>query len=113
MRFKSWYTEKAEEARHNQATFPDEGLFRKWSWNDECPVGPYIDTQTWWTRATLSGVQDQLRAGRFPRGDYQELAELINIILGGKVTNYIYFVRLIQIMFYVFCIIDIFFSLFV
>jgi hypothetical protein len=84
-RFKAWYVKRVQEARLNDARFPDPGLFSKWQWEDISATGPYQSDLTWWERATLTWVQDQLHANTFPRGDYRELCELINIILGGEV----------------------------
>ena len=84
-RFKLWFTKKAQEAKGNNAKFPDPGLFSKWEWDDESPTGPYRSEVTWWARATLTWVREQLYANTFPRGDYRELCEIINITLGGEV----------------------------
>lgn len=85
-RFKTWYAERVEEARLNGTKFPDAGSFQKWQREDTSPTGPYQSDISWWEHATLTWVQEQLCANTFPRGDYRELCELINIILGGEVS---------------------------
>jgi hypothetical protein len=64
-------------------------LFAKWQWHEsdeDWEHGPYMSEMSYWARETLTWVQNQLHANTFPRGDYRELCELINIILGGKVN---------------------------
>ena len=85
-------------ARINNTIFPDPGLFAKWQWDDndeDSPTGPYLSEQSWWARATLTWVQEQLYIGTFTRGDYRELCELINVILGGEV-NYTTYEKFLQ-----------------
>lgn len=92
-RFKEWFTTSRQEARGHGGNFPDPGIFVTWQWEDDetSPTGPYRSESNWWACATLSWVRDQLEADTFPRGDYRELCELINLILGGNVRlNIIY-----------------------
>ena len=85
-RFKDWYMKQIPAARANGARFPDSGLFAKWPWDDSSPTGPYKSDITWWMRATLTWVREQLERNTFPRGDYREFCEALNIILGGEVN---------------------------
>lgn len=67
--------------------FPDPAAFSTWQWDDESPTGPYLSDATWFARATLTWVQEQLHINTFPRGDYREFCELINVVLGGEVCK--------------------------
>ncbi len=87
--FKQWFLTKIQEAMANGANFPDPGVFAKWEWEDNSPTGPYQSNKTWWARATLTWVREQLEQNTFPRGDYREFCELINIILGGEVKIFL------------------------
>ena len=86
-RFKSWYMREADEARQNHMQFPDPANFVKWEWEDSSPTGPYRRELDWWARATLTWAQEQLLQGTFPREDYRELCELLNLVLGGEVQK--------------------------
>jgi hypothetical protein len=83
-RFQKWFVEQKEA----DPAFPDSNLFRKWSWpsvyDETSPTGPYKSGKSWFARASLTWAQEQLRHGTFARGDYRELAELLNFILGGE-----------------------------
>jgi hypothetical protein len=87
-RFKKWFVERAQEARGNGMIFPDPVEFSKWEWEEQesSPTGPYANSMNWWARATLTWVREQLYTDTFPRGDYREFCELLNIILGGEVS---------------------------
>lgn len=85
--FKTWFTGRVQESRANGTVFPDPAMFAKWQWDDDSPSGPYRSDVTWWARATLTWAREQLHADTFPRGDYREFCELINIILGGEVRT--------------------------
>jgi hypothetical protein len=69
--------------------FPDPAVFQKWDWGieDDHPIGPYTREENWYFRQTLDWAQLHLRRNTFPRGDYRELCELINFVLGGEVSN--------------------------
>ncbi len=84
-KFHDWFVAKAQEAKANGAAFPDTGLFATWQWDDRSPTGPYRNSVTWWARATLTWIRDMLHRNTFPRGDYLEMSEVMNIILGGEV----------------------------
>ena len=75
-RFQSWFRQRAQEARGDDAAFPDPALFAKWEW-ERAHRGPLHASLTW--------VREQLENNMFPRGDYREFCELINLILGGQV----------------------------
>ena len=62
--------------------------YRKWDWGegDDVEIGPYKCPENWWARVTLNWVQHHLRCNTFQRGDYTELCELMNLILGGQVS---------------------------
>ncbi len=77
------------DARRNGGHFPDPGIFAKWEWDDDdtSRTGPYQSELNWWACSTLSWIREQLMEDTFPRGDYREMCELINIILGGDVSS--------------------------
>jgi hypothetical protein len=85
-RFKKWYKTQANDAREHNAVFPDPADFNRWEWTETSPNGPYLTSMNWWARSTLTWVQEHLVRGTFPREDYRELCELINIVLGGEVS---------------------------
>ena len=86
-RFKAWYIREAGEARENHRQFPNPANFMKWEWGDTSPVGPYMRELDWWAQATLTWLQEHLVQGTFPREDYWELCEFLNIVLGGEVCK--------------------------
>ena len=88
--FKEWFLEQRANALQNQAIFPDPGMFRKWDWGEAdagSPTGPYLKEENWWARQTLEWVTRELLQNTFPRGDYRELCELINFVLGGEAVR--------------------------
>ncbi len=86
-RFKTWF----EEMRGQDPTFPDPNVFRKWEWpsddDRDAPYGPYQSAKSWFARASLTWVREALMQNTWKRGDYCELAELLNIVLGGTVRT--------------------------
>ena len=84
-RFKGWF----KDTRARDPNFPDPDTFAKWQWEGEnpSPTGPFLHTQNWWALATLTWAQERLHDNSFPRGDYREFCELLNIILGGEVNH--------------------------
>ena len=83
-RFKEWFISHHNEARITHTRFPDPALFRKWQW-EVSETGPFQEDTDWWARTTLTWVRCRLLQDTFPRNDYRELCELINIVLGGEV----------------------------
>ena len=57
--------------------------------NSAC--GPYLKGENWFIRQSLNWVQEQLNTNTFPRDDYRELCELVNFVLGGNVSHFLYF----------------------
>ena len=90
-RFKTWYLKEANEARNQNMQFPNVDQFVKWQWDDASPTGPYLTECQWWARSTLTWVQEHLALGTFPREDYRELCELLNVVLGGEVSYNIFY----------------------
>ena len=82
--FQEWYNTQ----RMDNEQFPDHSTFRKWDWGEEdqnSPIGPYFREVNWFAKQTLDWAQDVLTDDVFERGDYRELCQLINFVLGGKV----------------------------
>ena len=89
--FQDWFNAQSNVHRENGDEFPDIATFRKWDWGTEdkdSPNGPYFNEANWFAKQTLDWVQGKLAEDIFQRGDYRELCQLINFVLGGKVSNF-------------------------
>ena len=74
-RFSDWW-DKAE----SESGFPDETKFTKWNWSKKSK-----SMTSRYCKDSLLKTRKLLLEDSFERGDYQELCELVNIILGGEV----------------------------
>ena len=85
-KFQKWFNSE----RDSDASFPDPNSFSKWEWPSEydrlSPTGPYESELSWYARAALTFAREILQQDTFTRGDYRELAEILNIVLGGEVS---------------------------
>lgn len=86
--FQEWFNKRREIAEKNGDPFPDMDTLRKWDWGTpEEDLQENNKNANWFAKKTLSWVQDRLYDDSFQRGDYRELCQLINFILGGKVST--------------------------
>ena len=85
-RFKGWFLEGREKDESEE--FPSNSMLRKLDWEGAIsPTAPYQNRESYRMLRTRIYVQELLYGGTFIRGDYRELCELLNFLLGGEVCS--------------------------